>query len=593
MKRIHVFLLFLFAVLWFLPSASPTLATSVPIYNPKILENTEPPPDPVKVDPQVASKAPWGYALQFANLASQKILDVVGISYQDKYTIHTINDAVIGKNTEWAAVNLTPKTLQDNNVKLITYVQHMTANHVQCFYDEEGGERHEPDRKIFRPDAIGWNKLRGGTVLMAPYMTPHTLTIAGLNMYKEEPDEKVAPYNGLPCGTQTEPFWHIGLYDLGDTDQEYVEGSDQAQWTADLFCPESAKAAFQECEEQNKNLPPEEQENCTLTCRDSAHTVFSTNIPAAKEVNEKLGRGEDNKCTGFTCFFFPKAFALEFMHGQNTQDHVIELPFYHGGATSETSVYYGEGGLRQHMTALKCANAPKGSPAYDPKYCQNVPIAYNASGPSEPNTSSWANQPGGTSANPISPNFAPVSGDAQSAIVSATAGKIPQCVLEGVGQIEGAYGTSWLIDGQCKPNQCSATGPFQITVGIDTQGRTTCNDCGPSWKDGSRTCPDGWPGSWPPAAGQPSPCDYDDAANRAVELLIAKANYFGLTLGNGTPQSQRDAIIIAGDSYYGTTAPIARLGGLSYGEWVYAHCDPTYTTHQDHSFPPPGGAQSL
>ncbi|MBI3559634.1 hypothetical protein HY087_00705, partial [Candidatus Gottesmanbacteria bacterium] len=42
-------------------------------------------------------------------------------------------------------------------------------------------------------------------------------------------------------------------------------------------------------------------------------------------------------------------------------------------------------------------------------------------------------------------------------------------------------------------------------------------------------------------------------------------------------QSQRDAIMLAGDSYWGKTATIERLGGCTYGEYVYKHCDPSYT----------------
>ena len=88
-------------------------------------------------------------------------------------------------------------------------------------------------------------------------------------------------------------------------------------------------------------------------------------------------------------------------------------------------------------------------------------------------------------------------------------------------------------------------------------------------------------------------CNWDTAANQAASILIGKSKYFGYNLTSADPKTQRDAIIIAGDSYNGTTKTISRLTSstgqpLTYGEWVYAHCDPSYTTHVDHSFPAAG-----
>jgi hypothetical protein len=198
------------------------------------------------------------------------------------------------------------------------------------------------------------------------------------------------------------------------------------------------------------------------------------------------------------------------------------------------------------------------------------PSTDNGYPPGDPDhpSSSWARPPNGPSANPIPPGFTPPS--------SITAGNalalVPACVLEGVAKIEGAY------DGgaPCSPNECGAYGPFQITIG----------NCKPAC--GASSCPNA-----AKALGvtKDQLCDFNSAAYQAARLLTGKSKYFGLMLTNSTDyKSQQQAIIIAGDSYYGTTKPIARLGGLSYGEWVYAHCDSTYPGHVDHSFPPPGGA---
>lgn len=187
--------------------------------------------------------------------------------------------------------------------------------------------------------------------------------------------------------------------------------------------------------------------------------------------------------------------------------------------------------------------------------------------PSEPvGSSSWARPPNSTSSNPISPNFTPPS--------HITAGNatalVPACMLEGVAQIEGAYEGG----APCTPNECGAYGPFQITIG----------NCKPSC--GASSCPNA---AQQLGVTKAQLCDFNSAAYQAARLLVGKSKYFGFPLTNADPKTQRQAIIIAGDSYYGTTAAVGRLGGLSYGEWVYAHCDPSYTTHVNHSFPKVGG----
>lgn len=181
--------------------------------------------------------------------------------------------------------------------------------------------------------------------------------------------------------------------------------------------------------------------------------------------------------------------------------------------------------------------------------------------PSEPDTTTWASTPGGASANPIQPKFSVPS--------PISSNMVPSCVLEGVAKIEGAY------DGgaPCSNNECGAYGPFQITTG---NCKASC---------GASSCPNAASGL---GATKDQLCDFGTASQLAARLLVGKSKYFGYNLTTADPKTQKEAIIIAGDSYYGITKPIARLGGLSYGEWVYAHCDPTYTKHVDHSFPAAG-----
>ena len=176
--------------------------------------------------------------------------------------------------------------------------------------------------------------------------------------------------------------------------------------------------------------------------------------------------------------------------------------------------------------------------------------------------------------------------DVKKAIEEASNNQIPACVLEAVKYIE--TGPSWTNGGECKINECSAAGPFQITVGYVSDGAggwtKQCDQCG----DG-KACPDGWNTDWPNTPGDASPCDDIGAtAQRAVEMLQDKAafwtqywtgKYFDSqkSLEPGDPAPQKDVIIVAGNSYYGSGKPIGRLDNCSYGEFVYRHCDPSYT----------------
>lgn len=599
----HIFTRLLLIVLSLLipfAGAGPIYGAMKTPINPKILENSVPPPNPIRKDPQVGSKAPWGYGLTFASRIDffRKLLQ--GTSRQTKYTIKTVNAGEHGRELEQGAVKLMPKTLQDNYVKLITYDQHMTGNHNSKYHDEEGGDCHPEDRGIFHPVAIGWNKVRGGTKWLYNTWSTGTLPLEGLNFYQTLPDERVAPDNGF-CDRQDEGF-HVGLFDYGDVDV-YYDGTGEDLWTAEEFCGESALVEQDACIEENKNLPPEEQKSCDIRCSEGAHTNFSTRIPAAEEVAAELGINEDGGKMGFTYAFIPAAAKLIFGHGTNEQPHTLDIPICSGcDILSEKAAYYGEMSRRQHMDAMNCGNTSKNDPNYNPDICGAVPVG-NDLLPPGPITSEVGNPGGPLSCSASAEQFPERKSPLETAIVEATRSVIPRCVLDGVAIAEGAKTEQGAeIPQACVPNECSATGPFQITVGFTyaNQGgqcstTTTCADCG--GLSGDKTCPNAikyylsniMPGF--------NPCDTKQAAKAAVSMLIGKAKYFGTPLPGPTANlndpAVRQSIIVAGDSYFGSTKPLSgRFGGLSYGEFVLSKCVPG-VTHTDHSFPAPGGAQQL
>ncbi len=174
---------------------------------------------------------------------------------------------------------------------------------------------------------------------------------------------------------------------------------------------------------------------------------------------------------------------------------------------------------------------------------------------------------------------------------------INPCILRGVAEIEGAR--EEIASGQCSPNRCSATGPFQITTGFTLEGKgaqcsenASCSQCG-----GLTSCPNavdilsGFSALKAKFGDNLNPCDTRVAAHMAASLLVGKASYFKQSIqGNINDPAVQKAIITAGDSYYGVSRALDRPGpwqGLSYGEYVLSQCVPG-VTHTEHNFPSSG-----
>jgi hypothetical protein len=246
--------------------------------------------------------------------------------------------------------------------------------------------------------------------------------------------------------------------------------------------------------------------------------------------------------------------------------------------TADT-VVYAQRRIQEGQTFAYCSLLPENmqkKPQYypggecDKSWVADVSSTIASSPPSPEN--SRISEAGSSS--PIKPND-PLPASAPTIFSGATASMVPACVLQAVATIEGAFdGTT-----SCTPDACGAVGPFQLSIGKCTKDchASSCPNVLPKNMTKNDVCGDNW----------------DKAADLAASVLIGKSKYFGYNLTNADPKTQKDAIIIAGDSYNGTTKTIPRLTSstgqpLTYGEWVYAHCDPSYTTHVEHSFPAPG-----
>lgn len=332
-----------------------------PIYDPKFLPeiiNTDSlvKPPPARVTPRAAGIAPYGIKQDFGSWLVSKIFSLSGTSNQEQLTINTVSDVREGNMLETWMVRIMSHIVQKNFLKLITYEQHLSANHVQCFYDEDGGEDHRPDREIFNPPAFGQHRIRGAAkVLQSQFVPSVQLPTDQLNLFLTEPNQLVTPQNGLSCGTQLEGTPIRGLGPYNDVFEYY--DSDTVQQSADRMCSDAQIAESQACVQANSNLKPgEEPEDCSLTCSDNAHLVYSTYISGSVDTRKRLWRSDDGEKKGATYKFIPASFNLEKEHGVGTQDHEITLlRLFTGGATSQKAIYPDEAGLQEHMDALKCA----------------------------------------------------------------------------------------------------------------------------------------------------------------------------------------------------------------------------------------------
>lgn len=136
---------------------------------------------------------------------------------------------------------------------------------------------------------------------------------------------------------------------------------------------------------------------------------------------------------------------------------------------------------------------------------------------------------------------------------------IPKCVLEGVAIIEGGDRIPEIDKEQCLTqcvNSCSAAGSMQFTTGTGPPDDPNCTGCGAGY------CPNAWGNR------TGNPCSWHDSVQAAARKI---RNDSGMT-----SEINYTRIRYAGYRYYGSDAPVARLCGCSYGEYLYQHCVPSY-----------------
>ncbi len=459
---------------------------------------------------------------------------------------------------------------------------------------ENGNSQTKSSAGFFQFLAKGWAPFIGNALTMNALTNTGKLAKKDLNFDASHPQQIVGNQT-FPCDTD----------DTGDdvpSTQVKADGTSQYAGDGQPYEFDLAKHfSGSQIAEVLANIARDlcDTLNCKLDIEPTMTINVQTKTPYVREIMAASDRAPSGKETGFTNIYRPGLIKTE------KRVAMKDASFSQTVGTDKKNVeghmaYEALAGIDQGMDTIRCGTTTIGQKDR-PANCK-ITDESNSSIPTLlPDTSNWALSGNQT---PIGQDFSiPLdTTDVGKAITTATKGNIPRCVLEAVKYIE--TGKDWNPSTQCQINRCSAAGPFQMTTGYapypmadrvyqmapsSTNLITDCRQCSPSFQrkyeaymqdpknNPKPQCPNAWDTDWPHTPTDSNPCSIADASKQAVRLLQDKAAYFAKqTMSDSDPKGQKRTIILAGDSYYGSSVKIKRLGDCSYGEFVYKHCDPSY-----------------
>lgn len=467
-----------------------------------------------------------------------------------------------GAQADAAMKYLTPAAI---NVQPIEQPYTHTVTSTLCFDDADENKQAFPIKRIIRLTADGLNKVWQNGRMMAGFLAPNvSIAPSEYEHLGERYPNVLANIDANPGCEEETPGRSIRKLPVdaeGDSNPEKYDTPFDKLPKYFLATVERLLGGIPVI-----GTPCDKQEDCKTDINPALFAHIKLKTPYITAIQKNLANDRSGKPVGALATFTPAAFTLANQHGKVTNLTFEQSVGSNADPVQGSLTYAYAKVLQNYIDFTNCATRPLALQKDINFSCNFSDIDTTPDRP----VGDWSDVP-------LSPNFSSgvFVGPLNDLIGQATDGQIPACVLEAVKYIE--TGTRTDFSGACWVNQCSAAGPFQITTGAapDPGGGwdTHCTQCGPNWADGSRTCPDGWPGNWPQTSTDPTPCDMAASASRAVEMLIEKS---GGTLHAGNAQSQQGSIILAGNRYYGSAEPISRLGGCSYGEFVYKHCDGRY-----------------
>lgn len=508
-----------------------------------------------------------GFTNLFGNFFTRQINNPGVLGFEKNKAAEPSIFARFGAQLDKAMPYLTPLAI---NVQPIAQEYTHSVTSTLCF-DADENKQAFPIKRIIQLPAEGLNKVWQNGRMMAGFIAPNvSIERSEYEHLGERYPNVLANIDANPGCEDKTPGRNIRRLDVSTTNPEeynipfeklpkYFAGT-----VARLLGLSALPTIGQSCDDGK----------CPTDVNPAMNAHLKLKTPYIGLINRNLANDATNKPVGALATFVPGSFSFPNEHGKVTDLTIAQSVGSNSEGIRSQSLTYAYAKVQQnYIDFTNCAIRP-GALQKDLDYSCN--FSENDATPDRP-LAQWF-----TTSSSLPSNFTAAtiySTDIQSAIADATKDRIPACVLEAVKYIE--TGTQSAFSSQCSVNSCSAAGPFQITTGWAPDASSAdgydphCKKCGSSWTDGSRTCPDGWPGDWPVSQSDPSPCDMRTAAQRAVQMLIDKTG--GQLNATTTPQGQRDTIILAGNRYYGSAETIPRLGGCSYGEYVYKHCDGSYS----------------
>lgn len=349
---------------------SERVAEKGPTYNPNVVDTTGliRPGDEIK-KPQVGSFVTWGFSRNF--LKGISLIPVIretldnSITYSTKNTLKVLNNKYEAERNMEATLRLTDKIIQDNHMKLIPDEMEFkdSANHVNCFTDEDGGSDHKPTG-----GQVSQSKSPGAAALTMSAMALHstlsigTLPMTGYNWFTTLPNQLVGLDNGLPCGTKDEGT-HVATRDNGDAHEMEYDG-DNLQWTATNYFSEEEISRVLSCLRAPRKIDPRTGELEEVDCGNlikgfGAITEFSTLVPHAEDLFKWFGRGPKDEKEGFTYIHKPVGFNNPLEHGRFSQDIDLLLTVFSGTKTVSEAIYAWEAARRWDRDLFDCTLTPK------------------------------------------------------------------------------------------------------------------------------------------------------------------------------------------------------------------------------------------
>lgn len=465
----------------------------------------------------------------------------------------------LGRQLKGALPFLTPAKIEIQSIE-----QELThsGGSTYCFANDKinGKKQVFPKKATITIPAPGLNAVREAGRVLVGFMGTETVSATELKNLGSLNPNILAKINLNPFCDEPPTTYNVRKRQVtaGDQEEYDVPEEDWPVYFRSIRVPdfESILSKFlgKKCGEADCDIPREPQES---------HIRLKTLTPYVDKFMKDLVKDKTGKPIGALSGLQPKALQNErVIHGNTEGNSIYQEQGSSKGFIDNVTINF-----KNAKTMERYAEQLTNCLIHPLPLQKNLDYDCNFSDElfeNIPNTSDWASSDTLGRAGP--PAFTPSGPFADLLKQKAEQYGVPQCVMEGVGRIEGGGRYEELPLKEClqTTNTCSAVGPMQFTVGPG-HGKATEEACKNSC--GAGYCPNAW-STWGKGG---NPCRYEDSLDAAARYLSA--------FGHFNSGDMKDSIHDAATAYYGSDDnKLARnyLNGCEYWEFVYKQCNPSY-----------------